>query len=68
VNYATLQIFDCPAYSLVDSQKSNKVESKSKKCIYIGFTKGVKNFRLWDPETRSAFTSRDVIFDEELML
>ena len=34
----------------------------------IGFTKGVKNFRLWDPEKRSVFTSRDVVFDEESML
>ena len=62
------------AYSLVNSQKRNKLESKSKKCIFIRFTKRVKvhqrsrGCRLWDPETRSAFTSRDVIFDEESML
>ena len=55
-------------YSLVDSQKRNKLESKSKKCIFIGFTKGLKGFRLWDPEKRRAFTSRDVIFDEDSML
>ena len=46
----------------------NKLESKSKKCIFIGFTKGFKGFKLWDPEKRSAFTSRDVVFDEDLML
>jgi len=46
VDYSTLQIFGCPTYSLVDSQKKNKLESKSKKCIFIGFTKGVKGFRL----------------------
>jgi len=46
VDYSTLRIFGCPAYSLVDSQKRNKLESKSKKCIFIGFTKGVKGFRL----------------------
>ena len=27
-----------------------------------------QGFRLWDPETRSVFTSRDVVFDEESML
>jgi len=68
VDYSTLWIFGCPTYSLVDSQKSNKLESKSKKCIFIEFTKGVKGFRLWDPEKKSAFTSRDVIFDEDSML
>ena len=53
---------------MVDNQKRNKLKSKSKKCIFIGFTNGVEGFRLWDPETRSTFTSRDVIFDEKLIL
>ena len=68
MNYSTLRIFGCPAYSLVDSQKRNKLEFKSKKCISIGFTKGVKGFRLGDPEKRSIFTSRDVVFDEDSIL
>ena len=68
MNYSTLWIFSCPTYSLVDSQKRNKLEPKSKKCIFIGFTKGVRDFRLSDPETRSTFTSRNVVFDEESML
>ena len=49
MDYSILQIFSCPAYSLVDSQKRNELESKSKKCIFIGFTKGVKSFRLGIP-------------------
>ena len=53
---------------MVDSQKRNKLDSMSKKCILIGFTKEVKGFKLWDPEKRSAFISRDVIFDEDSML
>ena len=68
VDYSTLQIFCCLAYNLVDSQKKNKLESKSMKCISIGFTKEVKGFRCWNPETKSTFTSRDVAFDEEMML
>ena len=68
MDYSTLQIFSCLPYSLIDSQKTNKLESKSKKCIFIGFNKGVKSFRLWDPKTKSSFTSRDVIFDKESML
>jgi len=63
MDYSTLWIFGCPAYSLVDSQKRNKLESKSKKCIFPGFTKEVMGFRLWNPEKRSTFTSRDMIFD-----
>jgi len=66
VKYSTLQIFGCPSYSLIDSQKRNKLEFKCKKYVFIGFTKGVKIFRLWDPKTGSAFTSRDV--NKELIL
>ena len=53
---------------MVDSQKRNKLESKYKKFIFIEFTKRVKGFRFWDPEKKSAFTSRDVVFDENSML
>ena len=68
MNYSTLQIFGCPVYSLIDSQKRNKLESKSKRCTFIWFIKGVKGFRLWDLEIRNAFASRDVVFDKESML
>ena len=68
MDYATIRIFGCPAYNLVDSQKRNKMESKSKKCIFIGYTAGVKGYMLWDPETRSAFVSRDVVFDEDTVM
>jgi len=46
VDYSTLHIFCCPAYRLVYSQKKNKLEFKSKKCIFIEFSKRVKGFRL----------------------
>jgi len=66
VDYLILWIFDCSVYCSVNSQKKNKLESKSKKCIFIGFTKGVKDFRLWDLESRSIFTSRDMVFDDNV--
>jgi len=53
---------------LVDSQKRNKLESKSKRCYFIGFTKGTNANRLWDPEKKSVFVSRDVVFDKKSML
>ena len=44
IDYSTLCMFGCPAYSLVDSHKRNKPESKSKNCVFIGFTRRVKGF------------------------
>jgi len=55
VDYSILRIFGCPVYSLVDSQKRNKLEFKSKKCIFVELTKGVKGFRLWDLEEKERF-------------
>jgi len=44
------------------------MESKLKRCYFIDFTKGTKEYKLWDPEKKSAFVSRDVVFDEKSML
>ena len=65
--YSTLRIFGCPTYSLVNSKKRNKLEFKSKRYYFIGFTKGTMTFRLRDAK-KSAFVSKDVIFDEDSML
>ena len=44
------------------------MDSKSRKCIFLGFEKGVKGYRLWDPISKKTVTSKDVIFDETFML
>ena len=44
------------------------MDSKSKKCVFLGFEKGVKGYRLWDPISKKMVTSRDVIFNEAFML
>ena len=44
------------------------MDSKSRKCVFLGFEKGVKGYRFWDPISKNMMTSRDVIFDEAFML
>ena len=68
VDYSSLKIFGCPAYVHVQSGKRSKLDSKSRKCVFLGFEKGVKGYRLWDPISKKTVTSRDVIFDEAFML
>ena len=44
------------------------MDLKSRKCLFLGFEKGVKGYRLWDPISKKMVTNRDVIFDEAFML
>ena len=39
-----------------------------RQCIFLGYQKGVKGFKLWDPKVNKVVTNRDVIFDEKAML
>ena len=45
-----------------------KLEPRAKKCIFLGYTSGVKGFRLWDPVASKFLTSRDVTFNESVFL
>ena len=40
------------------------MDSKSKKCILLGYGEHTKSYRLYDPEKRRLLYSRDVKFNE----
>ena len=40
------------------------MDSKSEKCIFIGYKDGLKGYKLWNPLTRKVVYSRDVVFRE----
>uniref|UniRef100_A0A2N9HCZ1 Integrase catalytic domain-containing protein n=1 Tax=Fagus sylvatica TaxID=28930 RepID=A0A2N9HCZ1_FAGSY len=68
IDYSSLKIFGCPAYMHVQSGEHTKLDPKSRKCIFLGFKKGVKGYWFWDPILKKKVISRDVIFDETFML
>ena len=68
VDYSSLKIFSCPAYVYVQSGDHSKLDLKSRKYIFLGFGKGVKGYRLWDPISKKTMSSKDVTFDEAFML
>ena len=39
-----------------------------RKLFFVGFSEGVKGFRLWNSESKKIILSRDVTFDESAML
>ena len=63
-----MRIFGCPAYVHIPIEERSKLDSKSKKCIFLGFEKGVKGYKLWDPVAQKVVFSGDVVFDEKSMI
>jgi hypothetical protein len=67
-DYDKLQIFGCEAYVLVPKDDHRKLESRSRKCIFLGYgPDGSFGYRLWDPETHQVVRSSDVVFNESAM-
>ena len=63
--YKHLRVFGCEAYSHIPKEFWNKLEPKSRKCIFLGYGEsGEMGYRLWDPESRKVLRSNDVYFNE----
>ena len=41
-----LRLFGCDAYVRVPKEKRTKLDSKSKKCIFVGYRDGLKGYKL----------------------
>ena len=59
-----LRVFGWDAYAHVPKDERHKLDSKAKKCIFLGYGQGTKGYRLYDPQRRKVFYSRDVKFNE----
>jgi hypothetical protein len=67
VNYSFLKTFDCEAFVHIDKENRTKLEAKSNKCTFIGYTVNDFGYRLCDYENHKIIRSRDVIFNEKFM-
>ena len=47
-----MRVFGCDAYVHVLKEKRTKLDSKSEKCIFIGYKDGLKGYKIWKPLTR----------------
>ncbi|EOY09394.1 Uncharacterized protein TCM_024822 [Theobroma cacao] len=60
-----LRVFGCIAYALVKSQTQHKLDEKSEKCIFLGYSSQSKAYRLYNSKNGKIIISRDVIFNED---
>ncbi|KAK8921677.1 hypothetical protein KSP39_PZI020061 [Platanthera zijinensis] len=59
------KIFGCIAYVLIQKEDRGKLDKKSERCIFIGYSNESKAFRLYQTVQQKLIISRDVLFDED---
>lgn len=59
-----LKTFGCIAYAPILEENCKKLDRKSLKCIFVGYSDQNKTYRLWDPQERKIVINQDVKFDE----
>ena len=63
-NLSHLKVFGCIAYVHVPDELRTKLDPKTKKCVFIGYSLEKKGYKCYNPITRQLRVSRDVVFDE----
>ncbi|KAJ3684366.1 hypothetical protein LUZ61_013530 [Rhynchospora tenuis] len=63
-SYAAVRNFGCLCY--IKSRTSDKFESRSRKCAFVGYPYGKKGWKVFDLETQEFIISRDVVFCEDV--
>ena len=64
-DYDSLHVFGSTTYYHV---KESKLDPRTKKAIFLGFSSVIKGYRLWCPSSKKIVSNRDVTFDESSML
>ena len=57
-------MFGSIAYMHVPKEKKRKLDAKAEKCILVGYLDEQKDYKCYNPLTKHARVSRDVVFDE----
>ena len=67
-NIENLRVIGCRAYAHVPDAKRKKLDAKATPCWLVGYGEETKGWILWDPESRKYILSRDVTFNENLLI
>jgi hypothetical protein len=59
------KVFGCVAYAHVPKEMRRKLDDRSEKCIFVGYSEQSKAYRLYNPITKKLIVSRDVKFQED---
>ena len=62
-----LRVFGCVSYVHIDSNKRDKLDSKSRKYFFIGYGPDDFGYHFWDDENKKIIRLRNIIFNEKLL-
>jgi hypothetical protein len=60
-------VFGSVAWAHIPNEKRKALQPKSEKCIFVGYSKDVKGYKLLQPHSNEIIIRRDVKFDENLL-
>ena len=63
-NLAHLRVFGNIAYVHVPKEKRRKLDAQTEKCILVDYSENHKGYTCYNPRTKQAHLSRDVVFNE----
>jgi hypothetical protein len=62
---AHMKFFGYTTYAHVPKENRRKLDDKSVKCIFIGYSIETISYMLFDPQAKKFIIRRDVVFDEQ---
>jgi hypothetical protein len=64
LNLRHLRVFGSIAYEHIPKEKRKKPDAKAEKCTLLGYSDEQKGYKCYNPRTKQACVSHDVVFDE----
>jgi len=66
VNLKHLRIFGCISFVHMNLDHLSKLDTKSKKCIFIGYGISKYDYQFWDAEDQKILRHKDLVFNEKV--
>ncbi|PON31885.1 hypothetical protein PanWU01x14_366100 [Parasponia andersonii] len=67
-SYDHFKIFGCSCFLFLGPYNANKLQNRSRECVFIGYSTQHKSYLCLDPTTGPIYISRHVVFDESSLL